>query len=661
MSGGGVGRRASLAAVGVMFLAGAAQVPAQTSGFHAEVEGAGRPVPYPVTPADRFMSAIENGTRTGTGEPGPDYWQQYARYDIDARIDTEARRLEGESRIVYFNNSPGALSTLSVKLYQNLHAEGAARHYPQEVTGGFELHRVAVNGQEIRPGREAPRFAVQGTSMPIWLASPLASGDSAILEIDWSFTIPRAGAAGRMGWNDDNLFYLAYWYPHMAVYDDVVGWHDDRFTGRGEFYAGFADYDVRLDVPAGWVVVGTGTLQNHDAVFPPEIRERIRQAEASDEVVNVLTAEDFGPGSATLAPESGRLMWHLRSDRVRDVAYSITRESLWDAARAPVGDRDGDGATDYTRVDAIYRAEAEKWTEAVRYGQHSIAFLSEYLDFPYPWPHMTAVEGEGIIGGGMEYPMMTLIGGYNRASASALYGTIAHEFGHMWMPMTVSSDEVRWAWMDEGSTSFNDTQASNDYYPDNNGSDAGQYAGMVAQGYDGTMMRWTDWEDPAAWGIAAYPKGAAALGALRAILGDEVFQRAYRAYVDSWAWKHPKPWDLFNTFEAVSGEDLDWFWRGWFYERWKLDHAVASVETGSGRTRITIEDRGSLPMPAMVTVTREGGATEVLTVDVDRWLSGARTATLDVPAGAPVVRVELDAGHDFADVDRDNDVWEASG
>ncbi len=656
------GRGAIVAAAGVMLFAEVGQAPAQTSGNEWAV-GASRPIPYPVTPPARFRRAVEGATRTETGEPGPNYWQQYARYDIDVRIDLESKRLEGRSRIVYINNSPESLENLYVKLYQNLHSVGATRSYPQEVTGGTDLHRVVVDGVEHRVGRQEPgRYAVQGTVMTVWPPRPIAAGDSAVLQIDWGFAVPRAGASGRMGWNSDNFMYFAYWYPQMAVYDDVLGWHTDPFLGRGEFYAGFADYNVRVNVPVGWVVVGTGELENEEDVLPDEIRRRLRRAEASDDVVHVLTAEDFGPGGSTQTSESGRLTWHLRSGRVRDMAFSLSRESLWDATRTPVGDRDGDGLTDYARVDALYRETATRWRDAARYAQHSIDFLSRYLDFPYPWPHMTAVEGGGIIGGGMEYPMMTLIGSYDSAPTEAFYSVIAHELAHMWMPMIVSSDEVRWAWMDEGTTSFNGTEAEMEFYPgvEHEENQVGGYARAAGRGFDGTMMRWTDWEYPDSWGIAAYPKPAAALIALRSIIGEEVFNRAFRHYVRTWSYKHPKPWDLFNAFETASGRNLDWFWRGWFYEQWTLDHSVAGVETAGGATRVTIEDRGDLPMPAVVTLTRANGDSEVRTVGVEEWLSGARRATVEVAAGSPVVRVELDSGHDYPDVDRENDVWELS-
>ena len=422
----------------------------------------GRPLPPPVDIPAEFRAAIAAGTRTTTGAPGPRYWTQTASYRLNARLLPEQKRLEGSAVITYKNNSPDTLSNLHIDLTQNFHKADAVRLESAEVTGGVEIKRVAVDKQELRSAGQGPRYQVFGTRMAILPARPVPPGASTEIAIDWAFTIPQAGAGERMGWDGDNLFFLAYWYPQMAVYDDVVGWHPDQFLGTTEFYADFASYDLTVNVPAGWVVMGTGRLSNAAEVLAPAIHQRLQRAEASDSVVHVITAQDFA--NATLPGQNGRLRWNFVSDSVRDVAFSVTRASLWDAARTAVGDRNGDGRTDYTRVDAFYRAAAPRWRNSVRYSQHAIRFQSGYLGIPYPWPHMTAVEAAEIIGGGMEYPMMTLIGDYNAQGDSALYYVTAHEEGHMWFPMLIATDERRYSWMDEGTTSFNENQARNDFF-----------------------------------------------------------------------------------------------------------------------------------------------------------------------------------------------------
>lgn len=625
--------------------------------------GLERPVPYPVVPPAGFQRAVERGTRTTAGVPGPNYWQQRADYRLRARLDTEAKQLVGSAQIRYRNHSPDTLGVLVLHLHQNLHQPGGVRNEEVEVTEGMSVTRLAVNGQALQiapPGPlRAPGYAVQGTLLAVRPPAPLLPGAEATLAIDWVVDIPQSGA-GRMGWDADDLFFVAYWYPQMAVYDDLDGWHTDPYQGRGEFYMGYADYDVTLTLPAGWVVRATGELQNPEAVLPPAVRERLARAAQSDSAVTILSPADFGAGRATRGRQGDTLVWHFRAQNVRDFSFSATRRSRWEAARTPVGDRTGDGQTDYARIETLWREAAPRWANVTRYQQHAITFLSEFTGFAYPWPHMTAVEGANIIGGGMEFPMMTLMGSYNQAPEGALYDVTAHELAHMWIPMIVGTDERRYGWIDEGATSFAEAQARNDFRP---GEDADRenvegYLQVARLGLEGEIMRWTDFHYTApAWGTATYSKPAALLATLRALIGEERFLQGYRGFIRDWAYKHPTPWDFFHAFNTAAGQDLEWFWRSWYYETWTLDQAVANVTTGAGGTTIEVHDLGLVPMPARLTITRENGEVLEREVPVETWLAGRRTATVRVPAGSPVVRVEIDAAGVFPDVNRENNVW----
>ncbi len=618
-----------------------------------------RPVANPVVVSPGFRRAVARGTRTERGVPGPDYWQQSAHYTISARLDVVEKRLEGTTRILYRNASPDSLRRLVVQLIQNFHRDDVPRIRSAEITGGYTISRVVVGAktlEETRPLRGTGYLASQ-TNLLINPPTPVPPRDSVVLELDWSFKIPQVGCGGRMGWNSDDFFYLAYWYPQMAVYDDVVRWHTDPFLGQAEFYAGFAEYDVTLDVPQGWLVQGTGELSNEGEVLPDHIVERLRQAEASDTVVHVITEEDLTAGFTREAAD-GRLRWRFSADSVRDAAYSVTRASLWDVVRTAVGDRDGDGRLEYSRAEAIFRPAHELWREAARYAQHAITFHSRHTGLPYPYSHATAVEGAGIIGGGMEFPMMTIIGGYDGASDQALYSVINHELAHNWVPMIVSNDERRRAWMDEGTTDFNDAEASADFYPgfDGQQSEFAGYTGLARTGHEGALMRYSDYLDtPGHYGVHGYTKPGSLLFSLRNMLGEETFYRAYRGYLRAWAFKQPKPWDFFNYFNTSTGQDLDWFWQTWYYETWVLDQSIASVTEGGSGTEIVVYDRGDAPMPARLTITLAGGDKLEREIPVSTWLAGTRQATVTVPAGQQVVQVEIDA--DFPDVMRKNNFW----
>lgn len=647
----------------------ARQAPPRAAGARPVLE---RPIPYPVVPPPDFQRAVAKGTRTTTGAPGARYWQQYARYRTNARLDVPAKTLAGTTRIVYLNRSPDTLRVIYLQTLQNFHTEEAPRQEAAEITGGMRFTRVSAAGQTLLPAtpramyaegpnRAAlPGYRVDATTMALRPPQAVLPHDSLVLEFDWSFKVPQSGVGGRMGWDGDNLFYLAYFTPQMAVYDDVVGWQTDAFLGTAEFYDGFADYDVTLDVPEGWLVDGTGELANAADVLPDAVLQRLRQADASDTVVHVLTADDFGPGKTTRPAADGRVRWHFTADTVRDVAYAVTSASLWDAARTPVGDRDGDGRPDFARAEAVYRAGHALWREGARDAQKSIAFHSRYTGVPYPYSHATAVEGGAIIGGGMEFPMMTLIGGYDGGGPRDMFGVIAHELAHEWVPMIVNTDERRYGWMDEGTTTFNEEQASREMFPGTGGDleDFQGYLDFARTGGEGEIMRWSDFQyGGMQYGVASYAKPASVLEALRTMLGADAFNRGYQNYLRTWRFKHPLPWDFFDSFNTAAGQDLSWFWRSWYYETWTLDQAVGSVTVTPAGTEIVVRDLGDVPMPARVTITLADGTTLQREVPVATWLSGVRTATVTVPRGKTVTRVEIDAAHGFPDIDRTNNVW----
>lgn len=643
----------------------AVQVPTETP-VQTEPDETARvepPSPYVFEIPDNYLAAVENDTRTLSGRPGADYWQQEASYDLRAAIYPEEKRLEGQATIRYTNNSPDVLRTLHLELAQNLHKEGAIRSGFAEVTGGVDLNRVAMNGTDLEGGITSPRqsgYAEQGTQLIIVPPTPVQPGETVELAIDWSFTIPQAGASGRMGYSRDDLFFLAYWYPIVSVYDDVVGWYGDQFTGGAEFYANFADYTIEIEAPNDWIVQSTGSLLNEEEVLQPDALERLRSARQSDEPVMISTPEE----NPVRQDRGERLTWRFEAEQVRDVAFNLSKDGFWEGARTPVGDRDSDGETEYAEIYSFWRPEAPLWSEMTRYQQHSLAFQSEYTEQPYPWPHMTAVEGAEIIGGGMEFPMMTLMGDYATRGDTALYAVTAHELAHMWVPMLVSTNERRFSWIDEGMTTFLENQSKDDFYPGTDWyrSDQQIYLNVARQDMEGPLMRRSDYHYPGpAFVIASYQKPATLLRALKGVLGEEVFYEAYTSFFDRWVYSHPYPWDLFNTFESVADRDLDWFWTSYYYETWKLDQSVESVVQNDGTTEVVIANNERAVMPADVVVTFADGETAERRIPAETWTEGYEERTLTFEHDAAVERVEIDPLEYYPDVDRDNNVWTRTG
>ena len=616
-----------------------------------------RPRPYPVIPDPRFDRAVEAGTRTETGTPGPNYWTNAATYEIEATLSPATATLNGHSRATYINNSPDALKSVYVHLRQNLNAPGVVRNRIQKLASGVRLSEVRAGGEPLIEQRGGPGYTIANTVMQIRLADPIPAGGRREFEFAWSFEIPEAGAP-RMG-QDGEVFYLGYWYPQFAVYDDVRGWVAEPYMGNGEFYMGYADYEVAITVPEGFLVAATGELLNPEEVLSPQTRSRLDGVRSTEEIVTIVGAEERTAGVSTTSSPVGTLTWRFRAENVRDFAFGASDRYVWDVTLASTGDVDGDGRDDTALIHAFYRPEEPAWSRAAEFGRFSIEFLSDML-LPYPWPHMTVVEG--IIGGGMEYPMMTLIGGTGRSERS-LFGTTFHEISHMWVPMIVGQDEKAWAWMDEGLTTYNTTEASGEFWEDDSVWDPGRqgYFRIAGSGDEVASMRHSDRYPygTSARGIASYNKPGLAMRALEWVVGEETFREAYREYVARWAYKHPYPYDLFNTFEDVAGRDLDWFWTSLFFETWTMDHAVGDVAQEDEGVVVTVRDLGLTPMPSPVVVTYADGTTREQRVPVEPWLEGEREARLHFERGTPV-RVEIDPEAWLPDVDRSNNVWTAA-
>jgi Peptidase family M1 domain len=645
----------------------------------AAVRAGGRPVPGPVYESPAFSRAVARGTRTRAGRPGAGAWVQHPRYDIQARLDPDAGRVSGSERVVYRNASPDTLARLAVHLRQNVFAKGSPRRSAVAVTGGVTMSDVSVDGRvyQAEPPTdpalsvtEAPpadphagRYSIQGTVMWIGLVRPLLPGDSALLDMAWSYAPANTPSDGREG-RDGHVWFMGYWYPQIAVYDDVEGWVADPYLLEAEFYMEPADYDVRLTVPHGWVVGATGTLANASDVLAASARDSLAAARRTGRVVRVVTP---GPTAANAFVGGGATAtWRFTAPDVRDFSWGTSDQYVWDATRALVDD----GARrDTVAIHSFYRLSAPAAAWAVggaRFTRDAIEQLSRYL-WAYPWPQMTSMEGV-LDGGGMEYPMMTLMQPW--ADTLSLAGDLMHETGHMWFPMQVGSNETRHPWMDEGFTQFDVAQAMRPLYGEPrrggraNDSEPGQrrlYVAAARRGDDQSLMLAGDDFPQSLYFIMYYDKTAQVLAALRGVLGEETFHRAFREYGRRWIGRHPYPEDFFNAMDDATGRDLSWFWRTWFYEGWALDQAVAGVEAHGDSVAITVEDRGMAPMPVLLSVTRDDGSTQRVDVPVDVWLGGARRHVVRVAARPSVVRVEIDADAFFPDVDRTNQVWVRAG
>ncbi|MGM0588121.1 MAG: M1 family metallopeptidase [Bacteroidota bacterium] len=640
--------------LGVLFLplAGQAQqsldAPVKASNAHLD-EQSQRPIPYPILYSPGFKQAVENGTRTLSGQPGANYWTNDATYTIHATLSPSTQTLRARALIEYTNNSPDTLQNLALHLRQNFYQKGNVRNRNTDITGGMNVSRVAVDGQDLVEGANfrSGNYFIDNTRLLINRAqAPVAPGQSATVEISWNFKVPQENGS-RMG-QDGEVFYLGYWYPQMAMYDDVNGWMAQPYMGNGEFYMGFADYDVSITVPEGWLVAATGQLKNSEEVLTDTVRRRLDQAATSDSTIHIVSEDERVAGKSTVDSDTGQLTWRFTAEQVRDFAFGTSDHYVWDATNAQTGEGS-------SMIHALYRPQHKTWEESAQYGKFSIEYMSDLI-MPYPWPQMSIVEG--LIGGGMEYPMITLIG--STRSARGVFGVTFHELSHMWFPMMVGSNEKAYTWMDEGLVSFNTKLASQEYWnsEDEWNPQRQSYYYIAGSGQEVASIRHADRYpvNSSARYIASYNKPALVLNMLRGIVGEEAFMNAYRTYAQNWKYKHPTPYDLFHTFETELNMELDWFWRTTIYETWLLDQAITQVESGAESGAIQITDLGLSPMPVLLTVTYADGSTHEEQLAVDHWLKGNRTQNVQVPGGE-ITKVEIDPHYYMMDVDRSNNMW----
>ncbi len=592
-----------------------------------------------------------NLMRTGSGRPGSRYWQQRADYRIQATLDPERHELRGRETIHYVNRSPDALPYLWLFLEQNICGPTSITEQLDQpplvflgstfdfsckgFPGGLELQEVRVGLKEVTP-------AVYGTTMRLDLPRALAPGAFVDITIAWRFTVPDYGA-GRMG-RDGTLYELGQWYPRMAVYDDVRGWNHEPYIGGGEFYLEYGRFDVSLTLPSTYIVGATGTLANPEQVLTAAQRARLAQARTSAEPVAIISAAEAGDAGRTRPTSAGLLTWRFTADSVRDFAFGAAPDFRWDASGYK-------GAMVHT----LYRPSAPEWEEANRMVREGLQYYSEQW-YPYPYPHITSIEGPIE---GMEYPMITFD---PRAPAREdRQWVLAHELGHQWMPMIVGSNERLYPWMDEGFNTFIDLANAAKYFAGTPYGDSievhplhlsadhalpGQEQPLILRPVEITDLFW-----------AGYQKPALMMQTLRhEVLGKERFDRAFREYLRTWAYKHPTPADFFRLMRDVSGMDLDWFWRDWIYTTARLDQAVDSVATAGGSQKVFLSNRGSMTLPLEMDLTYEDGSTDRITLPVEMWNLGTRFA-YRVRGAKSVRKVIADPRQALPDTDRSNNVF----
>ncbi len=616
-------RLATLAATSLALLASAVPRDAAAQGLYA---------PHAV------KQAYAHGTRSRDGRPGPRYWQNHARYAITVATTPPDRTITGSEQIVYFNNSPDTLRTLVFRLLVNIHKPGAPRAggAPTDyLTSGVHIDSFGVNGQAA-PWDSSGRYF---TWQPVRLAAPLMPHDSVHLSLNWHYDMSRQ--SGREGAIDSTTFFLAYFYPRVAVYDDVNGWDTHNFDDALEFYSDFNDYDVTVKVPANYVVWGTGTLTNAPDVLQPAVVQRLRAAETADTTIVVATAAQVAAQAVTVQQPANA--WHFTATNVPDMTYAVSNHYDWDATSVVVDAATGRRAG----AQAAYNDTAADFHHMAGYARHALGWLSHnWPGVPYPYEKTTVVEGFA----GMEYPMMVNDESYADTVFSRFVAE--HEIAHTWFPFYMGINETRHGFMDEGwATTFEYLISVADIGREQATKNFQQFR---ASGQLNELPIVT----PYVSGDNAYGKPAQGYLAMKDLLGDALFGKALHAYIDRWHGKHPIPWDFFYTFNDVTGRNLDWFWNNWYFSTDYIDLGIASVTRAGSGYRVVLDNIGGMTAPVDLTLTYADGSTRTLHQSPAIWQANQQRATVVVPGGKALRSVALDGGI-WVDADTTNNTWTA--
>jgi hypothetical protein len=613
-----------------------------------------------------FNSVPGTFYRSGSGQPGPGYWQNRADYKIDAKLDEIDTSISGREEITYTNNSPDNLSFVWLQIEQNSLKEGSKGQLtsptqPPDRTfkGGFDLKSISI---ELDGTNYKADYIISDTRLQIRLPKELkAKTGKLFIKIDYSFKIPPQGYSrgGYMDTKNGVVYEIAQWYPRMEVYDDLKGWNSLPFLGAGEFYLDYGDFDYKINAPSDMVVVGSGEILNPKEVLSSKEITKLDAARQSNRTVVIRDSNDI---KNTISKK--RKTWHFKMNNSRDVSWAASRAFIWDAAKInlPGGKK--------ALAMSVYPVEFggdSAWGRSTEYLKNSVEIYSkEWYEYPYP----VAINVCGPVGG-MEYPGIIFCS--YRAKNKSMWMVTTHEIGHNWFPMIVGSNERENAWMDEGFNTFINIYSTDEFnkgeyapkrdneYAPKGGNPAREIVDYLLSPHSLPIMTYADAIPGAYTHELEYYKTALGLVMLREnVLGHDRFDYAFRTYIKRWAYKHPSPLDFFRTINDAAGEDLNWFWKEWFVKDWKLDQAVKDVKyidnDSTKGTLITIQNKNQMVMPVCVEIKEKNGHSGRVNLPVEIW---QRTGewTFKYNSTGIIDSVIVDPDQVLPDIDPGNNIW----
>ena len=596
-----------------------------------------------LTMPPEIKQAYEKGTRSLNGKPGKKYWQNQGRYDISVSFTPPSRIINGVEEISYVNNSPDTLRSLNFKLIMNVHR---GRNGTTDTTAGIRVDNLQINGAKA----EWDNSKAITTNYAVDLKTPLLPHDSLKINVTWHYLLTKTRS--REGVLDSTSFYLAYFYPRVAVYDDYKGWDTQPHTGALEFYNDFNDYTLKVTVPKNYLVWATGTLRNASGVLQPEYVQKLQASFSSDSTIHVVTAQDLANKNITTQNATNTWVW--TSTHISDVALAASNHYDWDAASVVVDDK----AQRRVAIQAAFADASEDFHHYVAFAHNTLDWFSHNLPgVPYPFPKTTSVHGFA----DMEYPMMV----NDSHEKDLVFAQLVqdHEIAHTYFPFYMGTNESRYAFMDEGwattfelliGTAEHGKQMADDFYKKFR-VDGWIHAPHVRENPIITPSP----EVTFGAGNNAYGKPSLSYLALKDLLGDELFKKALHTYMENWNGKHPIPWDYFYSMKKGSGKDLDWFFYNWFFTPSYIDLSLDKVEKTSNGHQVTIKNIGGFAVPFDAIATYADGTTESFHQTPAFWEHDQKNISITIKTSKEVKSITLDGGI-FMDADTKNNTWTAN-
>ncbi len=580
--------------------------------------------------------AFDKNTRSADGKPGKNYWQNHADYTIDVSVAPPNRTVTGTETIVYYNESPDTLRYANIKLFINIHKAGASRDGDagqDYLTNGMIITAATADGVALK----LPPTDAQGTNMSIRFPTPLSPKKAVTLKFSWNYDV--SVQSGREGAIDSTTYFLAYFYPRVAVYDDYNGWDRMPFVDSHEFYSDFNNYTVNLNVPANFLVTGTGMLQNPETVLLPEVLQKYKAAQTSDKTVNIVTPQELRANKVTT--QNATNTFTFTANDIPDVAFAISNHYNWDGSSVEVDDASGRRATAY----AMYDDKAADYHFVAKQAGHALNWFSHnWPGVAYPYEKTTVVQGFA----GMEYPMMANDESYEDTTFSRFVAE--HEIAHTYMPFYMGINETRYGFMDEGwATTFENLIATSDM----GAAQATEfYKQFRVQGWISNMnsagqvpiITPGDIISGPASGNNQYGKASLGYLAMKDMLGDELFKKCLQGYMGLWHGKHPLPWDFFYSFNTIAGKNLDWFWNAWYFDNSYIDIELISAKKTTGGYLLNMKNAGGMPAPVDVIATFADGSTQSFHQSPAVWQSNLQQAMVKLATVKEIVSLKTTGG-----------------